>query len=198
MHKKSILLIIIIICTKAFAHNPQVSTISIIQQENKKWSVFITAPLVTYQLAISNNFPTLKIDSLDVYTTQNIILDLLRKNLLINGRKNIKLINNRIQIAHETTIYFELEDTSNIYQVNFTTFRNLVDHFTLFKLVPFNKSEITYILQSDNKYIYQPSKGVNIKRKDYWFVVPYIITALFIIVILYFIFNKFNKYRRIQ
>ncbi len=198
MRKKSLFLIFIIICVKAFAHNPQVSTISIIQQENKKWSVFITAPLVTYQLAISNNFPTLKIDSLDVYTTQNIILDLLRKNLLINGNENIKLRNNRIQIAHETIIYFELDDTTHIRQVNFTVFSKLVDHFTLFKLIPFNQKEITYILQSDNKYIYQKNEGNNINGIDYWLMVPYILIALVFLVILYFILIKFNEYRRIH
>ena len=196
MHKKILFLILINICTKAFAHNPQVSTISIIQQENKKWSVFITAPLSTFQMAIVANFPTLNIDSLDVYAIQNIIPDLLRNNLIINESENINLINKKIQVAHETTIYFELSDTSSIRQIKFTTFSKLTDHFTLFKIVPLNKKEITYILNSDNNYVFQLNQSDNKIKINYSIVFEYLLVALFILPIFYFMIKKFNNKRR--
>ena len=68
----------------------------------------------------------------------------------------------------------------------------------LFKLIPFNKKEITYVLQSDNEYIYETTEDNNKIGKDYLFGVRYILIALIISVILYMIFNKLNKYRRIQ
>lgn len=198
MHKKILFLILINICTKAFAHNPQVSTISIIQQENKKWSVFITAPLSTFQLAIVANFPTLNMDSLDVYAIQNIIPDLLRNNLIINDNENINLINTKIQVAHETTIYFELSDTSSIRQIKFTTFSKLTDHFTLFKIVPLNKKEITYILNSDNNYVFRLNKSDNKIKINYSIAFGYLLLVLSILLMFYFIIKKFNNKRRIK
>lgn len=157
MHKKSILLILIIICTKAFAHNPQVSTISIIQQENKKWSVFITAPLYTCQLAIHENYPKIKIDSLNAFETQKLILNLVKLNFLINKDSTIKLINEKIQLAHETTFYFDIQSNSADFrpnEISFKAFSKLTNHFTLLKIVPNHGKEISYILNSDNKFSY--------------------------------------------
>ena len=154
MRKIKLLLILLVLCRTAFAHNPQVSTISIIQQQNKKWSVFITAPLYTCQLAITANFPKLIIDSLNVYATQNAMSTLVKNNLIINGDKNIKLTNTKVQVAHETTLYFDIDDTLNITEVKFKAFSKLSDHFTLLKIVPNQGKEISYILNSDNKFSY--------------------------------------------
>lgn len=205
MRKIKLLLILILLCRTAFAHNPQVSTISFIQQENKKWSVFITAPLYTCQLAINANFPKLKTDSLNVYATQNIISSLLKNNLIINGDKNIKLINTKVQVAHETTIYFDINDTVNITEVNFKAFSKLSDHFTLFKLVPLNGIETTYILNSSNDYVYQTKKEEKVawfaSLNKYlgivsWDMGQYVLISLAVFLIIYVLFNKFNKHQR--
>jgi hypothetical protein len=198
MRKIPLVLILLFLCRITFAHNPQVSTISIIQQQDKKWSVFITAPLYTCQLAIAANFPNTKIDSLNVLATQDLISALVKNNLIINDNRNIKLTNSKIQVAHEITIYFDIADTIIISKVDFKAFSKLREHFTLFKLIPFNKKEITYVLQSDNEYIYETTEDNNKIGKDYLFGVRYILIALIISVILYMIFNKLNKYRRIQ
>lgn len=158
MRKIQLLLILLFLCKITFAHNPQVSTISIIQQQDKKWSVFITAPLYTCQLAIAANFPKSKIESLNVLETQDLISALVKNNLIINGIGNIKLTNTKIQVAHETTIYFDIADTIKINKVDFKAFDKLREHFTLLKIVPLNGTEITYILNNDNKFSYPKIK----------------------------------------
>ncbi len=207
MRKIQLLLILLLFCRIAFAHNPQVSTISIIQQQDKKWSVFITAPLYTCQLAIAANFPNSKIDSLNVLATQDLISALVENNLIINGNKNIKLTNTKIQLAHETTIYFDLADTIKINKVDFKAFSKLKEHFTLFKIVPLNDTEKSVILNSDNDYIYsikddEKQVDISILTKYFDIVsrigVRYILIAGATFIFFYILFKRKLFYKKIQ
>ena len=154
MHKVRCLIILLLLFVESvYAHNPQVSTISIIQNENKKWSVFITAPLYTCQLAIKNKYPQMNIDSISSYEIQKIILDLVKYNLIINGDTTVKLMNDKVQLAHETTIFFDINNDNFLpTEISFTAFSNLYNHFTLLKIVPNQSKEINYILNTDNKF----------------------------------------------
>ena len=155
MRKIRCLILLILLGNNASAHNPQVSTISIIQSENKKWSVFITAPLYTCQSAIHENYPSLKIDTLNAFETQKLILNLVKTSFIINGDNTVKLINDKIQLAHETTLYFDIQSDKPNFSpsvVSFSAFSKLTNHFTLLKIVPTNSKEVTYILNTDNKF----------------------------------------------
>jgi len=158
MYKIRCLIISLLLVKSLFAHNPQVSTISIIQNENKKWSVFITVPLYTCQLAIKDKFPQMNMDSISSYEIQKTILDLVKNNLIFNGDANLKLMNDKVQLAHETTIFFDItKDDFSPTEISFTTFSKLYNHFTLLKIVPINSKEITYILNTENKFHYPKS-----------------------------------------
>ena len=153
MLKIRYLIILLLLVESVYAHNPQVSTISIIQNENKKWSVFITAPLYTCQLAIKNKFPLLNLDSISSFEIQKTILDLVKNNLIINGDTTLQLINDKVQLAHETTIFFDINNDNFLpTEISFTAFSKLYNHFTLLKIVPNQSKEITYILNADNKF----------------------------------------------
>ena len=108
MLKIGCLTLLLLFVVNGYAHNPQVSTISIIQNENNKWSVFITAPLYTCQLAIKNKFPQMNMDSISSFEIQKTILDLVKNNLIINGDNTLQLMNDKVQLAHETTIFFDI------------------------------------------------------------------------------------------
>ena len=153
MQKVRCLIILLLFVESVYAHNPQVSTISIIQNENKKWSVFITAPLYTCQLAIKEKYPDMNLDSISPFEMQKLILDLVKYNLKINGDDNLKLINDKVQLTHETTIFFYINNDNFLpTEISFTAFNKLYNHFTLLKIVPNQSKEITYILNTDNKF----------------------------------------------
>lgn len=157
MRKIGCIILLILLGYNASAHNPQVSTISIIQNENNKWSVFITAPLYTCQSTIRENYPSIKIDSINAFETQKLILNLVKESLMINKESNVKLINEKIQLAHETTIYFDVESDKDEFipsEISFKAFSKLANHFTLLKIVPIKGQQITYILNNDNEFSY--------------------------------------------
>ena len=161
MLKIGCLTILLFLVQSLYAHNPQVSTISIIQNEDKKWSVFITAPLYTCQLAIKEKYPQMNMDSIDSFEIQKLILNLVKNGLVINGDTNIKLMNEKVQLSHETTIFFDIND-NNFFPntISFATFSHLYNHFTLLKIVPTNSSEIKYILNTENAFQF-PKKIIN-------------------------------------
>jgi len=161
MQKLITAVILLILMKNAIAHNPQVSTISFIQDQESKWSVFITAPLYTCQLALKLNNPTLKFDSLDVFALQKLIVGLIKNNLTINDNRKIHVVNDKIQVGHETTIYFDIADLSNISRIDFKAFSKLKDHFSLLKIVPQKSKVVSYILNSENGYVYADRKEAN-------------------------------------
>ena len=180
MFKIRCLIISLLLVKSSFAHNPQVSTISIIQNENKKWSVFITAPLYTCQLAIKDKFPQMNMDSISSYEIQKIILDLVKNNLIFNGDTNLKLVNDKVQLAHETTIFFDINNDHFLpTAISFTAFSKLYNHFTLLKIVSKTEKEITYILNTENKFNFRKMSETRSNAFNlYWLILPLIIVIL--------------------
>ena len=212
MRKIASVILLLILVQSASAHNPQVSTVSIIQSGNNKWSVFITAPLYTCQLAIQENYPSLKIDSINAFETQKLILNLVKENFIVNGDNNIKLINDKIQLAHETTIYFDIVSNKANFrpsEIRFSAFSKLTNHFTLLKLVPNKGKEITYILNSDNKFAYPKitsqdmSASATLSLNKYFDIISrigirYILIAGAAFIFFYILFKRKLLYKKIQ
>ena len=193
MFKIRCLIISLLLVKSSFAHNPQVSTISIIQNENKKWSVFITAPLYTCQLAIKDKFPQMNMDSISSYEIQKIILDLVKNNLIFNGDANLKLVNDKVQLAHETTIFFDINnDNFSPTTISFTAFSKLYNHFTLLKIIPSNSKEITYILNTENKFHY-PIVDERHTSDFNWYIILASISFLTLILLIIKKIKKKNK-----
>ena len=171
-----------------YAHNPQVSTISIIQNEYKKWSVFVTAPLYTCQLAIKEKYPEINMDSIRPSELQKLILELVKSNLKINGDNILKLTNDKVQLAHETSVFFDISNDNFLpTAISFTAFSQLYNHFTLLKIISKTEKEITYILNTENTFQY-PKKNETYSQPIYL----YLAICLVSIILLLFI-KKFYK-----
>jgi hypothetical protein len=180
MLKIGCLTLLLLFVVSGYAHNPQVSTISIIQNENKKWSVFVTAPLYTCQLAIKEKYPDMNLDSISPFEMQKLILDLVKNNLKINGDNNLKLINDKVQLTHETSIFFDINNDHFLpTAISFTAFSKLYNHFTLLKIVSKTEKEITYILNTENKFNFRKMSETRSNAFNlYWLILPLIIVIL--------------------
>jgi len=188
MFKIGCLILLLLFVVNGYAHNPQVSTISIIQNENKKWSVFVTAPLYTCQLAIKEKYPELNMDSIRPSEMQKLMLDLVKSNLKINGDEVLKLTNDKVQLAHETTIFFDINNDHLLpTEISFTAFSQLYNHFTLLKIVSKTEKEITYILNTDNKFLFPK---INETRSTPFYMYLLIIP---ISIILFFLLKKYHN-----
>jgi len=189
MLKIGCLTLLLLLVVSGYAHNPQVSTISIIQNENKKWSVFVTAPLYTCQLAIKEKYPEINMDSIRPSELQKLILDLVKSNLKINGDDVLKLTNDKVQLAHETSVFFDISNDNFLpTAISFTAFSQLYNHFTLLKIVSKTEKEITYILNTENTFQY-PKKNEPYSQPIYL----YLAIIPICIVLLFFFKKYYNK-----
>ena len=177
MLKIGCLTLLLLFVVSGYAHNPQVSTISIIQNENKKWSVFVTAPLYTCQLAIKEKNPEINMDSIRPSELQKLILDLVKSNLKINGDDVLKLTNDKVQLAHETSVFFDISNDNFLpTAISFTAFSQLYNHFTLLKIVSKTEKEISFILNTENAFQYPKKNEANSTQFNfYWLILPLII-----------------------
>jgi hypothetical protein len=188
MLKIGCLILLLVFVVNGYAHNPQVSTISMIQNENNKWSVFITAPLYTFQLVIKEKYPEMNMDSISPFEMQKLILDLVKNNLKINGATDLKLTNDKVQLAHETSVFFDLnKDDFLPIAISFAAFDKLYNHFTLLKIVSKKEKEITYILNTENAFEY-PKKNEASPRPIYLYLAICLVGIL-----LFLLIKKFYK-----
>lgn len=191
MLKIGCLFLLLVFVVNGYAHNPQVSTISMIQNQNNKWSVFITAPLYTFQLVIKEKYPEMNMDSISPFEMQKLILDLVKSNLKINGDTNLNLTNDKVQLAHETSIFFDInKDDFFPTAISFAAFDKLYNHFTLLKIISKKEKEITFILNTENAFEY-PKKNEAYSRPIYLYL------AICLVGILLFLFIK-NFYRKLN
>jgi hypothetical protein len=188
MLKIGCLILLLVFVVNGYAHNPQVSTISMIQNENNKWSVFITAPLYTFQLVIKEKYPEMNMDSISPFEMQKLILDLVKNNLKINGATDLKLTNDKVQLAHETSVFFDInKDDFLPTAISFAAFDKLYNHFTLLKIVSKKEKEITYILNTENAFEY-PKKNEASPRPIYLYLAICLVGIL-----LFLLIKKFYK-----
>ena len=196
MLKFYVLFFLLIFFKCADAHNPQVSTISILQDQNNKWAVFITAPLYTFQLALKVNDPTLEIEKLDPTAMQHKISKLLKGSLILNDDLGLALRDEKIQLAHEITIYYSLSTTDTNFVLNTLSFRafdKLRDHFTLLKIVPYQTAGINFILNTDNNFAYANNENKIITSGRMLFYVLLTLSMLIILGLFYFLFKEKSR-----
>jgi hypothetical protein len=196
MLKSYFLFSLLLLFKCADAHSPQVSTISFLEDQNNKWSVFIKAPLYTFQLALTANNPGLELEKIGPIEMQNEISKLLKSNLILNDDLGLSLANEKIQLGHETTIYYTINNIGgkfDLTSLSFKAFDKLKDHFTLLKIVPNGKKEINYILNTDNKYVYTNHQNKFFDAADNLFYMGLAVAfSILFIIIIFLFFRKKN------
>ena len=128
-------------------------------------------------------------DSIRPSELQKLILDLVKSNLKINGDDVLKLTNDKVQLAHETSVFFDISNDNFLpTAISFTAFSQLYNHFTLLKIVSKTEKEITYILNTENTFQY-PKKNETYSQPIYL----YLAICLVCIILFLFIKNFYKK-----
>ncbi len=156
---KKILLIIsfLAINLSLKAHNAQISTLSIIQNEDKKWSLVVSSGLSAFEFELRNKFPTLDLNKLKLNDFQKLFLANIKENISIkaNGKNEIELINGSIKIGHQTDARFDLsgmpEDLEKFSMINHS-FSTLTDHHCVMNIITKNGVSQNFVFEKNNKF----------------------------------------------
>ena len=162
----------LLVSLTSYAHNPQLSTLTIIQEEGKRYAVLISVPLVTCQEIIQNSYSEVSVDSLDMNEFNNLLIDLIKKQskFIINGSDTLTLSLAKINYGHEIEIYFqfyELVEKIDSMKVMFNPFSLLQEHNTILRVSQSNKTTSNFILNQENDYsLYLKRDAVEFVRID--------------------------------
>lgn len=138
------------------AHNPQVSTIALVQSKENKWNLIISASLSAFQYELKNTNPNLNLDSLNADNFQRLIVKHLKEKIKIEANQIVgTLANGRVILGHQTDINFEVanipSDLSSL-DIEHLGFGTLKDHFCILKVITQKNESGNFILQNANNH----------------------------------------------
>lgn len=156
--KKLILLFAgIVLSLTTRAHNPQLSTVTMVQDAGKQWGLLVTVPLTTCEVALRGSYAGMATDSMDMNRFTDSLADLIKKQSLfiVNGSDTLTLTTAKINPGHETEIFFQFQervDSVGSLRVVFDPFASLTDHNTIFRMYQSGQSAGNFILNRENNY----------------------------------------------
>ena len=154
--KKYILLFIIGLFSMAsFAHNPDFSTMMLVEKENDTWVLQISASLTAFQQEVRTHFAKTPYKTPEEF--QKMVLEHIKNNLAINFNDGefITLGQGVVKLGHETKVVFEvLGIPSNIYfvKVRNTTFKDISRNQSALLLFKKGFSKEQFVLNNANNH----------------------------------------------
>jgi hypothetical protein len=144
-------------CCMLKAHNPQISTIAIVQEKDNKWVMIVSSSFTAYEFEIKNSYPTMKMDSLNTETFQKLLLKHFREKIKIeaNGVGTIQLKNGKIILGHQTDVRFDIMGMPEILKsldLQHLGFGTLRDHYCILKIITREHNSQNFILQKENNF----------------------------------------------
>jgi hypothetical protein len=152
--------------TLTWAHQPGISSTTLIEGESGQWIIQLNSSLTSFQHEVKNAFGEDSYASADQFN--QLVIKHFREHLTIkmNGNK-MTLTNGYVKLGHATTVVFELSgDFGNVDDifVKNEAFKNIHDSRSVFRIIKeeYKKNEI--ILNNKNNY------QVNVSLEDNRFV----------------------------
>lgn len=139
------------------AHNAQISTLSVVQNEDKKWRLIVSSGLSAFEFELRNKFPTLDLNTLKLNDFQKLFLANIKENISIeaNGGNAIELINGSIKIGHQTDARFDLSgmpDELEEFSISNQSFSTLTDHHYVINIITKKGSSQNFVLEKNNNF----------------------------------------------
>lgn len=144
MFKKFIFSIALLVTLTAHAHQPDVSTTMLVEQENKTWILQISASLTGFQQEIRTHFADTPYNTPEEF--QEMVLEHIKNNLTItfNDGQDIRLSEGRVILGHETKVVFEVFGVPS-------DFKSVLVKNSAFKDIHHNQSALVLLKEGFNK-----------------------------------------------
>jgi hypothetical protein len=103
-----VLLFLSLNITFSYAHQPDIASTFLIEQEDNNWVFQMRGALTAFQYAIKVNYPDTTYATPEEF--QAFVLEFVKENLTIrfNGQDSIRLENGFVKLGHETNVLFNV------------------------------------------------------------------------------------------
>jgi hypothetical protein len=94
--------------TFSYAHQPDIASTFLIEQEDNNWVFQMRGALTAFQYAVKINYPDTTYATPEEF--QAFVLEFVKENLIIrfNGQDSIRLENGFVKLGHETNVLFNV------------------------------------------------------------------------------------------
>lgn len=152
---KSVMMLVVLLSgVIANAHQPDISSLTLIEQESGIWTVQINASMTAFQYEVRSAFGEDSYASPEEFN--QLVLEHFRKNIMlrING-EDVTLNKGFVKLGHATAAVFELGDVpveiEHVWIKN-EGFKNIHDSQSIFSIVKHGLNKKTLALSEDNNY----------------------------------------------
>jgi len=193
--------------TRMSAHQPDISNLMIIENDQHEWTAQIQSALTAFEHEVNYNFGE------GAYSTpeefKDLVIKHVREHFSIKIKKTqlLELTEGQVQLGHETTISFRIPDLTNDLEtivISNKTFENISRNQALLIIAPKGIKPLQATLNYDNNHAATISKynddwSLNIKKiiphqeKSNKLYLSYAIVSVSIFVSLIVFLKKFNK-----
>ncbi|MGJ8745629.1 hypothetical protein [Polaribacter sp.] len=153
--KKYLIIIILLFSKISFAHNPNASTIMLVEKENKTWVLQISSSLTAFQQEIKTHFAKTPYKTPEEF--QQMVLEHVKNNLTIifNDTQTIELSKGVVKLGHETKVVFEVIgvplEIKKVFVKN-STFKDIHKNQSALLLLKSGFKKEHFILNNKNKH----------------------------------------------
>ncbi len=139
------------------AHNSQVSTIVLVQNEQRIWSLNLSNSFDGFRYQLIKNYPDKDIDNLTADEFQKLVLKYVQENLYINANDAIavELQEGVIKLGHHIDLKFkitELPDDLNSLDIRLMGYDENSQHNAILKISTPTYTSGNYVLKKGNQF----------------------------------------------
>ncbi|MFZ1808429.1 MAG: DUF6702 family protein [Cyclobacteriaceae bacterium] len=138
----------------ASAHQPDISSLTLVEQQPSQWVLQMNASMTAFQYEVRNAYGEDSYASPEEFN--QLLLQYLRAQMVIqvNGEE-VTLGNGWVQLGHATTVAFELSEVPEVIEtvfVNNEAFKNIRDSQVIFGIIIDGFEKSHFVLSNANDY----------------------------------------------
>jgi len=109
MKNIGIFIILFLSTTLVRAHQPDISTIMIVQKDDGHWILQMRASLTAFQQEVRNHYAATPYKTPEEFSSM--VIDHVQSNVIIttSGEKMVTLKEGKVKLGHETSVYFQID-----------------------------------------------------------------------------------------
>ncbi len=142
--------------TSIQAHQPEISTTMLVENNNDTWALQISASLTAFQHEIRKYYAEVPYKTPEEF--QEMVLEHIKNNLKIefNGNKTVTLSHGIVKLGHETKVIFEVlgvpENIESVLVEN-ESFKDIYNNKSALIILKEGFSKENFVLTKDNNHV---------------------------------------------
>ncbi|MDF9799310.1 hypothetical protein OKW21_004573 [Catalinimonas alkaloidigena] len=152
--KSIIAAVLVLIAMSASAHQPDISSLTLLEHESGKWTLQLNASMTAFQYEVRNAYGDDSYASPEEFN--QLLVNHLKEHIALQlNKENVTLENGLVRLGHATTVAFELSGVPEAVEEVFVEnrgFENIHHSQIIFSIVKEELDKFQFILNEENNF----------------------------------------------